>query len=103
MAGLSKNLSVPYFTQPTPITCQSTVLKMMSSYLEQHVVHAVALQVAPQQPLLALGVEPAGRLGRSGVLGGAGSVACALRWLEHHAGIFRRSHASRKWGVPHPG
>ena len=35
----SKTLSVPYFTQPTPITCQSTVLKMFATYLENEVVH----------------------------------------------------------------
>ncbi|HXF45817.1 MAG TPA: C39 family peptidase [Burkholderiaceae bacterium] len=29
------SLSVPYFVQPTPITCQSTCLKMVASYLEQ--------------------------------------------------------------------
>jgi hypothetical protein len=40
MAGLSRVLPVPYFVQPTPITCQSTVLKMMSSYLEENVVNA---------------------------------------------------------------
>ncbi len=32
-------LPVPYFTQPTGITCQSTCLKMFASYLEQSVVH----------------------------------------------------------------
>jgi hypothetical protein len=40
MSGRSKVLSVPYFVQPTGNTCQSTVLKMMSSYLEQSVVRA---------------------------------------------------------------
>jgi hypothetical protein len=39
MAGISKTLPVPYFAQPTSVTCQSTVLKMMASYLEQYVVH----------------------------------------------------------------
>lgn len=38
MRGRSKLLPVPYFMQPTAITCQSTVLKMMASYLEQYVV-----------------------------------------------------------------
>jgi hypothetical protein len=38
MAGASRTLPVPYFTQPTGNTCQSTVLKMMSAYLEQNVV-----------------------------------------------------------------
>lgn len=33
----NKILSVPYFTQPTGTTCQSTVLKMFASYLEQSV------------------------------------------------------------------
>jgi hypothetical protein len=28
-------LDVPYFTQPSPITCQSTCLKMFAKYLEQ--------------------------------------------------------------------
>jgi hypothetical protein len=31
-------LPVPYFVQPTSITCQSTCLKMMATYLEQSVV-----------------------------------------------------------------
>jgi len=31
----SKNLRVPYFSQPNSRTCQSTVLKMMAAYLEQ--------------------------------------------------------------------
>lgn len=31
-------LPVPYFLQPTDDTCQSTVLKMMASYLEQSVI-----------------------------------------------------------------
>lgn len=31
-------LPVPYFTQPTAITCQSTCLKMIATYLEQSVV-----------------------------------------------------------------
>lgn len=35
----SRTLQVPYFTQPTSITCQSTVLKMFATYLEQQVVH----------------------------------------------------------------
>ena len=30
----SKLLKVPYFTQPTDNTCQSTVLKMFATYLE---------------------------------------------------------------------
>lgn len=34
----SRILPVPYFLQPTPITCQSTCLKMMALYLEQSVV-----------------------------------------------------------------
>ena len=38
MSGLSTILPVPYFTQPTGITCQSTVLKMMAAYFEQHLV-----------------------------------------------------------------
>lgn len=33
MAGKSKILPVPYFTQPTGITCQSTCLKMFAGYL----------------------------------------------------------------------
>src|SRR4051794_26062619 len=37
MPGLSRNLTVPYFTQPTPNSCQSTVLKMMAAYLERAV------------------------------------------------------------------
>lgn len=31
---LQRVLPVPYFVQPTPITCQSTCLKMFASYLE---------------------------------------------------------------------
>ena len=38
--GQSRVLQVPYFAQPTGITCQSTCLKMMASYLER----AVAFQ-----------------------------------------------------------
>jgi hypothetical protein len=38
MAGISKTLPVPYFTQPTNDTCQSTALKMMAAYLEQNIV-----------------------------------------------------------------
>lgn len=34
----SKVLPVPYFTQPTSNTCQSTCLKMYAAYLEQFVV-----------------------------------------------------------------
>lgn len=34
----SRVLPVPYFTQPTGITCQSTCLKMYAAYLEQNVV-----------------------------------------------------------------
>ena len=34
MAGRSKILSVDFYTQPTSNTCQSTCLKMMSSYVE---------------------------------------------------------------------
>jgi Peptidase_C39 like family len=38
MAGRSKILPVPYFAQPTDVTCQSTCLKMMAAYLERSVV-----------------------------------------------------------------
>ena len=38
MAGFGKVLQVPYFAQPTSITCQSTCLKMVATYLEQSVV-----------------------------------------------------------------
>jgi hypothetical protein len=34
----SANLNVPYFAQPTSITCQSTCLKMLALYLERSVV-----------------------------------------------------------------
>ena len=37
--GRSLALSVPYFAQPTGVTCQSTVLKMFASYIESSVVH----------------------------------------------------------------
>lgn len=36
--GRSHVLPVPYWPQPTGITCQSTCLKMMASYLEESVV-----------------------------------------------------------------
>ena len=38
MLGRQKTLNVPYFAQPTPITCQSTVLKMFAQYLENNIV-----------------------------------------------------------------
>ena len=38
MPGRSRIIPVPYFAQPTGITCQSTCLKMMATYLEQTVV-----------------------------------------------------------------
>jgi len=38
MPGLGKTLPVPYFTQPTGNTCQSTVLKMMAASIEQYVI-----------------------------------------------------------------
>lgn len=38
LGGRSRILSVPYFIQPTGITCQSTCLRMMAAYLEQEVV-----------------------------------------------------------------
>lgn len=37
--GQSKILRVPYFVQPTGITCQATCLKMMATYIEQAVAH----------------------------------------------------------------
>jgi len=37
MSGTTRILPVPYFAQPTGITCQSTVLKMFASYLEKFV------------------------------------------------------------------
>jgi hypothetical protein len=37
MPGVTRILPVPYFAQPTGITCQSTVLKMFASYLEKFV------------------------------------------------------------------
>lgn len=38
VTGRSRVLPVPYFVQPTGITCQSTCLKMFATYLEQRVV-----------------------------------------------------------------
>jgi peptidase C39-like protein len=35
MLGYSKTLPVPYYVQPTGITCQSTCLKMFATYLEE--------------------------------------------------------------------
>jgi hypothetical protein len=40
MPGFSRILPVPYFAQPTSITCQSTVLKMMASYIEDSILLA---------------------------------------------------------------
>ena len=37
MIGTSRVLPVPYFAQPTGVTCQSTVLKMFATYLEDNV------------------------------------------------------------------
>ncbi len=37
MATRSKQLAVPYFTQPTGNTCQSTVLKMFAVYVEREI------------------------------------------------------------------
>ncbi len=37
MAGMSKILPVPYIPQPTDTTCQSTVLKMLATYVESEV------------------------------------------------------------------
>jgi hypothetical protein len=39
MAGRSRTLQVPYYAQPTGITCQSTTLKMFAGYLENNVVN----------------------------------------------------------------
>ncbi len=52
MSGRSKILSVPYFIQPTPNTCQSTVLKMMAAYLEKSVVHATTGAADRQIPAI---------------------------------------------------
>jgi len=40
MSTTSRVLPVPYFVQPNAVTCQSTVLKMMASYLENQVIRA---------------------------------------------------------------
>lgn len=37
MLSSSKTLDVPYYTQPTSNTCQSTCLRMFATYLERHV------------------------------------------------------------------
>ena len=37
VGGRSKVLPVPYFVQPTGVTCQATCLRMMAAYLEQSV------------------------------------------------------------------
>ncbi len=49
MATRSKLLKVPYFTQPTDNTCQSTVLKMFATYLEREIlkVEGGASQLKP--------------------------------------------------------
>jgi hypothetical protein len=36
-AGRSRILNVPYFAQPTGVTCQSTCLHMMAEYIEQQI------------------------------------------------------------------
>src|SRR5215813_1975039 len=41
MPGVSRILPVPYFVQPTLVTCQSTVLKMMASYIETSLLMAM--------------------------------------------------------------
>ncbi|MCG3188294.1 MAG: hypothetical protein LKCHEGNO_00266 [Burkholderiaceae bacterium] len=68
-------LRVPYFIQPTPITCQSTCLKMMAMYLEREVV----LQST-----------------------GAEGIAIEQIWQEVNGGVGRPSsarnaHANFKW------
>lgn len=40
MAGHARLLKVPYFTQPTGNTCQSTVLKMFATYIESVILKA---------------------------------------------------------------
>lgn len=39
MPGRSRTLPVPYFVQPTSVTCQSTCLRMFAAYLERFVVY----------------------------------------------------------------
>lgn len=46
MATRSKLLKVPYFTQPTENTCQSTVLKMFATYIEREILKADAGAIA---------------------------------------------------------
>lgn len=72
---LSNVLTVPYFIQPTAITCQSTCLKMMAMYLEREVVFQST---------------------------GAEDVSIASIWQNVNAGvgrpsIVRNSHANFKW------
>jgi hypothetical protein len=73
--GMSKSLPVPYFAQPTGITCQSTVLKMFASYLERSVVMQST---------------------------GAGGRAVQDIWRDINQGPgrpskFRNAHANMKW------
>ena len=75
MATLSKTLPVPFFTQPTPITCQSSVLKMFARYLE------AKIGTQPSKP----GAREIGQI-----------------WKEINTGTqrphqVRNSHANMKW------
>jgi len=75
MSGLSKTLPVPYFAQPTGITCQSTVLKMFASYIEESILRQST---------------------------GAGERAVGDIWKDVNEGLgrpskFRNAHANFKW------
>ncbi len=51
MLGRSRVLQVSYFSQPTSNTCQSTVLKMMATYIEHNEVRAnTGLQIITFSP-----------------------------------------------------
>ncbi|HUG40908.1 MAG TPA: C39 family peptidase [Longimicrobiales bacterium] len=52
MSGLNRILPVPYFVQPTAVTCQSTCLKMFATYLERSVVQQSTAAGAREIPAI---------------------------------------------------
>jgi len=60
MAGHAKLLKVPYFTQPTDNTCQSTALKMFATYLEREILQndAGAVDLKPVDIYKTINTDP---------------------------------------------
>jgi hypothetical protein len=60
MAGHAKLLKVPYFTQPTDNTCQSTTLKMFATYLEREILknEAGAVDLKPVDIYKTINTDP---------------------------------------------